>query len=82
MEAAPGVAVPVLLLYGEKDEIIPAKPTAKLQARLPEHEYRLYAEGYHMLLRDLHPEAAREDILEFIERDQTDNSATAATSGN
>ena len=69
LEAAPGVSLPVLLLYGEKDEIIPAKPMAKLQERLNGYEYRLYPHAYHMLLRDLHPEAAFSDVLEFIERE-------------
>lgn len=67
LEAAGDVRLPVLLLYGEKDEVIPAKPMEKLQARLREgYQYRLYPEGYHMLLRDLHPDAALEDILAFI----------------
>lgn len=66
LEAAPGVHLPVLLLYGGKDDIIPPEPMAKLHDRLGAHEYRLYEGGYHMLLRGLHPDAAFADILEFI----------------
>ncbi|MCH8863379.1 MAG: alpha/beta hydrolase [Proteobacteria bacterium] len=66
LEVAPQVRLPVLLLYGAKDDIIPSKPMAKLHDRLGAHEYRLYADGYHMLLRGLRPDAAFADILEFI----------------
>ncbi len=66
LEVAPQVRLPVLLLYGGKDDIIPPKPMAKLHDRLGAHEYRLYEGGYHMLLRGLHPDAAFTDILEFI----------------
>ena len=60
-----------LILYGEKDEIIPLKPTHLMLARLPQTEkkqYRLafYKNGYHMLLRDLNAKTAWRDIVSWI----------------
>lgn len=78
LEAAPGVRLPVLLLYGEKDDIIPVKPMGMLNARLNGHEYRLYPDSYHMLLRDLQPEKAFADIMEFIEAGAPESGVAAA----
>jgi alpha-beta hydrolase superfamily lysophospholipase len=50
------VDVPVLLLYGTKDEIIPEEPTRVAIARLARNgtaRAAYYDSGYHMLLRDL-----------------------------
>ncbi len=60
-----------LILYGEKDEIIPKKPTAMMLGRLPEaapdqRRLALYPEGYHMLLRDLQAEVPWRDIVHWI----------------
>lgn len=82
LEVAPQVRLPVLLLYGGKDDIIPPKPMAKLHDRLGAHEYRLYEGGYHMLLRGLHPDAAFADILEFIEEDAPEDGAASNMTGN
>ena len=54
-----------LILYGEKDQIIPRRPTCNMFQRLPNPEqWRavLYAEGYHMLTRDLQGDVVRRDI--------------------
>ena len=60
-----------LILYGEKDEIIPKKPTyAFLQKFLAtdkaEKKVAFYQQGYHMLLRDLQAPTAWKDIAEWI----------------
>lgn len=60
-----------LILYGEKDEIIPKKPTAMMLGRLPEaapdrRRLALYQQGYHMLLRDLGAETPLADIVHWI----------------
>lgn len=60
-----------LILYGEKDEIIPKKPTAMMLERLPEaapdrRRLALYQQGYHMLLRDLGAETPLADIVHWI----------------
>lgn len=54
-----------LVLYGEKDEIIPRRPTCNMFRHLPNPEqWRavLYSEGYHMLTRDLQGQVVRSDI--------------------
>jgi acylglycerol lipase len=60
-----------LMLYGEKDEIIPKKPTyAFLQKFLATDAagktVAFYKQGYHMLLRDLQAPTAWKDIAEWI----------------
>jgi len=62
---------PTLILYGEKDEIIPKKPTYRMLESLPagnadKFTVALYEEGYHMLLRDLKAETIWRDIAAWI----------------
>jgi acylglycerol lipase len=76
MDAAYGSATLLnsntLLLYGEKDEIIPKKPTYKflqkfLTANKADKTVAFYQEGYHMLLRDLQAPTAWRDIVAWLE---------------
>jgi alpha-beta hydrolase superfamily lysophospholipase len=56
LAATSKVDVPVLLLYGTRDEIIPEEPTRVAIARLARNgkaRAAYYDSGYHMLLRDL-----------------------------
>lgn len=60
-----------LILYGEKDEVIPKRPTAMMLAQLPEkaknkRRIALYENGYHMLMRDLQRELVWNDIGSWI----------------
>lgn len=66
--AAPRLTVPVLLLYGEKDEIVPPSPVLEVARRIPAANRRLalYPKGYHMLLRDLQAETVWRDIAAWI----------------
>ena len=62
---------PALILYGEKDEIIPREPTKLMLERLPRatrksRRIALYKDGYHMLLRDLGAETPLADIVHWI----------------
>lgn len=58
--------VPVLALYGAKDEVIPPGGVKRAAGRMPEHVRTAYYEnGYHMLLNDLQAEVVWRDILEF-----------------
>ncbi len=71
LNAAPWLDAPVLLLYGERDEIVPREPMARFVAALPSrarHRERvaLYPKGYHMLLRDLGAAAPIGDIAAWI----------------
>jgi len=71
LQAANKIDLPLLILYGEKDEIIPRKPTELMLSRLPEtgkadRQVIFYANGYHMLTRDLQGEAVWRDIDKWI----------------
>lgn len=58
---------PILLLYGAKDQIIPAEPTHAVIAALGHHvEDRKYPDGYHMLLRDLDRQTVWEDVDAWV----------------
>lgn len=63
-----------LILYGEKDDIIPKEPTYAFLNRLLDNRagdktVALYPQGYHMLLRDLQGEAIWKDIAAWIQAD-------------
>lgn len=68
LAAAGRVRMPVLLLYGEKDRIIPKKPTLAVLRRLPRAGRRvaLYRDGWHMLLRDLQRAVVHRDVAAWI----------------
>ena len=67
LESAARVEAPLLLLYGERDEIIPREPTQVLGCRLNgAARAALYSEGYHMLLRDLRAEVVWRDVLAWM----------------
>jgi len=60
-----------LMLYGEKDEIIPKEPTYAflqqfLQGDATKKTVAIYQNGYHMLLRDLQAPTAWKDITAWI----------------
>lgn len=70
-EASGNLGVPVLLLYGAYDELVPPRPTvAALEAMrgggLPVTAL-CYPDGWHMLLRDLQRETVWSDIAAWIE---------------
>jgi len=60
-----------LILYGEKDEIIPWGPTRDLLAARPAEALKnqkvaLYQNGYHMLLRDLQGDVVLTDLMAWL----------------
>ncbi|MHA1565212.1 MAG: serine aminopeptidase domain-containing protein, partial [Alphaproteobacteria bacterium] len=62
---------PTLMMYGAKDEIIPADATLELLEQLPEvgaerRTIAIYEDGYHMLLRDLNGVLAWQDMVAWI----------------
>ena len=62
--------LPVLALYGAHDEIIPPEPTRRAWARMAgtaNHRFALYADGWHMLLRDVQAVTVWRDIAAWIE---------------
>ncbi len=63
----------LLVLYGERDEIIPKQPTKIMLDKLPDSQKHpkkiaLYESGYHMLLRDLKASIPQQDILSWIKK--------------
>ena len=67
LDAAQGFAVPTLVLYGDKDEIIPREATQlMLEGFGLSHRFVLYPNGYHMLLRDLQAKTVWRDALYWI----------------
>jgi alpha-beta hydrolase superfamily lysophospholipase len=72
LASAPRLDAPMLLLYGKRDEIIPAEPIRRMIAALPpagaaERRIAWYPDGYHMLLRDLHASVVMRDVESWIE---------------
>jgi alpha-beta hydrolase superfamily lysophospholipase len=58
---------PILLLYGRKDQIIPAKSTEAVVAALGNRAVvHRYDHGYHMLLRDLEGPMVWQDVLDWV----------------
>jgi alpha-beta hydrolase superfamily lysophospholipase len=59
---------PILIVYGAKDQIIPAAPTEAVIAALGPHaQSRRYPYGYHLILRDLSAETVWRDIAGWID---------------
>ena len=62
--------MPVLYLYGLKDQVVPETPSRKVMASLTSpNKQVIYEKGYHMLLHDLQRETVYRDILRWIGRD-------------
>lgn len=75
LAAAPRLGGRTLVLYGERDEIIPRTPTFRMLRALPAAERgrqraALYAEGYHMLLRDLQAPVVWDDLAAWMKDPQ------------
>lgn len=71
LAALPSLAGPgrALVLYGRRDEVIPREALCALAERWPPAQAlrtRVYADGYHMLTRDLGGAQVRADIGRFI----------------
>lgn len=67
LDSAADVSVPVFVLYGRNDDIIKRKPIRRLRRNLPSnHVYRLYPNGFHMLLKDLCRASVIRDIRAFV----------------
>ena len=60
-------APPILLLTGAKDQVIPHAPTEAVITELgTKGEVRHYANGYHMLLRDLEGPLVNQDVAQWV----------------
>jgi len=69
-EPAP-TAVPLLVLYGAHDEIVPPEPTCAWVASQAPDEHRtlaFYPDGWHMLTRDRNAQTVLTDLAAWFER--------------
>lgn len=70
------VDTPLLVLYGDKDEIVPPPAMAELDERITApHAMIRYKKGYHMLLRDLKGERVMKDVVKWIKEPGKENDA-------
>jgi alpha-beta hydrolase superfamily lysophospholipase len=73
--AAPRIDVPVLLIYGAKDQVVPPIPIGKALRDMHANHVNVtaacYVNGYHMLLRDLERELVWKDIASWIDTPKT-----------
>lgn len=66
-EAAERVSTPVLVIYGDKDQVIPEGPVRETFDRIPaEKRFQRVDSGWHMLLRDLEGQKVRDMIAEYV----------------
>ena len=68
MKSASEIQVPTYLLYGELDDMVPAKMSRRLWDKLPVdlRNREIYGEGFHLLLRDCSAGEVWQDILKFV----------------
>jgi alpha-beta hydrolase superfamily lysophospholipase len=70
-DSAPRLDVPLLVMYGAKDEIVPKTPIQRFVGSLPPESRRRarlawYKDGYHMLLRDLEGAVVIADVASWV----------------
>jgi alpha-beta hydrolase superfamily lysophospholipase len=69
-EAAPALRGDVLILFGDKEDILPREALTRFENLLPPGRCGLrlvtYRSGFHMLLRDLQSEAVLTDIAAWV----------------
>lgn len=66
-DKAPQVRTRTLLLYGERDEVIPRQPVEETAHRFTAPlDIVYYPHGYHMLLRDLQRKKVMDDIVKWV----------------
>jgi acylglycerol lipase len=67
LTAAPRLTAPALVLYGERDEIIPRRPACRMLSSLPSStRVAVYPNGYHMLTRDLGAGVVLKDLATWL----------------
>lgn len=68
-DAAPKIGTKLLVLYGEKDEIVPLSAFRQTLARIAgEPDVAYYPKGWHLLFRDLNGPIVQHDVWHWIVR--------------
>jgi acylglycerol lipase len=68
LDAGDKIQVPLLLLYGGRDQVIPKTATEALLAKLGTNaDVKRYDTGYHLLLRDLAAAPRWSDIADWVD---------------
>lgn len=70
LERSARLRTQTLVLYGERDEVVPREPIRLMLAKMQgaDAKVALYEQGYHLLLRDLQARKPWDDILAWIAR--------------
>jgi alpha-beta hydrolase superfamily lysophospholipase len=71
LASAPRLHAPLLVMYGAHDEVIPKLPIRRFVRTLPHdprdrRNFAYYADGYHMLLRDLEGPTVIADVAGWV----------------
>lgn len=71
IDAAPQLTLPLLLMYGANDAVIPADPMRAFVVALPSEaasrdRFAYYRRGYHMLMRDLEGKTVADDVASWV----------------
>jgi alpha-beta hydrolase superfamily lysophospholipase len=73
-DAAPALRGNILILFGDKEDILPEAAMRQFEMRLPKTECGIrlasYKSGFHMLLRDLKAAAVMRDIAAWVADDR------------
>jgi acylglycerol lipase len=67
-QRAPEVKLPALVVYAGDDKIVPSQPIEELVHRMRNVRALCYADGFHMLLRDVKGERTWKEILAYMAR--------------
>ena len=70
LDGASQLSTPTLVLYGEHDQVVPREPVSRMLEKMPgapQTQVAFYANGYHLLLRDLQAKQPWDDIAAWIE---------------
>jgi alpha-beta hydrolase superfamily lysophospholipase len=70
LKAAPNLKTRALILYGQREQVLPSSAAMTMLRRLPPPPERpriaIYQSGYHMLLRDIQSDLVREDVAAWV----------------
>ncbi len=65
-ESAPTLNIPTLILWGEKDTLIPVKAVPWFEAHLPDHKTIIYPDTGHLPMQEVAEQSAG-DVLNWLE---------------